>query len=62
MATGVPGYWALKAAMALSHGSSDVSKAWSLASKYALWLGSSSERSAAMTLATAGIVFGLYHR
>ena len=48
--------------MAFSQGFSDASKAWSLASKYALWLGSSSERSAAMTLATAGMVLGLYHR
>ena len=30
--------------------------------KYAWWLGSSFERSAAMTWATAGIVLGLYHR
>ena len=58
----MPAYFALNAAMALNQGLSDASKDCSLAWKYALWLGSSSERSAAMTLATAGIVFGLYHR
>ena len=48
--------------MALNHGWSDASKDLSRAWKYAAWLGSSAERSAAMALATAGIVFGQYHR
>ena len=62
VATGVPGYLALNAAMAFSHGVSDRSNACSRAWKYAVCAGRSADRSAAITFATAGIVFGSYHR
>ena len=56
------GYLALNAAIAFSHGVSERSNAARFAWKYALCAGTSSDRSAAMTLATAGIVLGSYHR
>ena len=48
--------------MALIHGCSDATNLVSLARKVEAWAGSSAERSEANALATAGIVFGLYHR
>ena len=48
--------------MASSHGVSEASNFFRLAWKYALCAGCRADRSAAMALATAGIVFGSYHR
>ena len=62
VATGAPAYFALNAAMACNHGVSDASNVFRRAMKYDRWLGRSSERSAAITLATAGIVLGSYQR
>ena len=48
--------------MALNHGGSEASNLVTLARKYDAWAGSRAERSAAIAWATAGIVFGSYHR
>ena len=58
----MPGYFALNAAMALSHASSEAMNAAALALKYEAWAGWRAARSPAIASATAGIVLGLYHR
>src|ERR1700722_3103676 len=58
----VPAYVALNAAMALTHGCSEATNLALLALKVDAWAGSSAERSDANAWATAGIVFGSYHR
>ena len=48
--------------MALNHGCSEATNLLSFAWKVEAWAGSSADRSDANALATAGMVFGLYHR
>src|SRR5579884_622101 len=48
--------------MASCHGCSDWSNAVTWEEKYAAWAGSSAERAAATAEATAGMVFGSYHK
>ena len=56
------GYLAANAAMALFHAVREAVKAAALALKYEACAGWMAARSAAIALATAGIVPGLYHR
>src|ERR1700733_3026374 len=62
VATGVPGYRTLNAAIRRYQGCRDRSNAAARAVKYARWAGWRAARSAATAFATAGMVVGLYHR